>query len=399
DVAARPRARRRRAVLAGFAVLAAAACLLAAFALVLRGRARDDARLEKARHLAASAEANLEVDPELSILLAIESAETTRRHGGKVLRETEQALHDALAASRVLTTVPGIGRTKGLAHIAELAPDGATFVAADVQGHTASLHDVGTGRRLATLRGHTGDVLAVGYSPKGNVVATGAADGTARLWSAKTGELLHTLRAHRGAVLNTKFDAAGRRLATLGTDRAVSVWDVESGRKLQEFVGVHRRTEPESAWGEGVAFVGHDRIAIAPWAPGSPLSPVVARIFDLSSGAKVGTVERPGGNSGAREIAVSPDGTLLAANHGEQNPVELELYRLPSGERSRRGLGRSRGRALRPSRSRPTAAGSLQAPVRLERFVSGTPKREFSSLSSTDTPARTRPSTASSAST
>jgi WD40 repeat protein len=332
DVAARRRARRRRAILAGFAVLAAAASLLAAFALVLRGRARDDARLEKARHLAASAEANLEVDPELSILLAIESAETTRRHGGKVLRETEQALHDALAASRVLTTVPGIGRTKGLAHIAELAPDGATFVAADVQGHTASLHDVRTGRRLATLRGHTGDVLAVGYSPKGNVVATGAADGTARLWSARTGELLHTLRAHRGAVLNTKFDAAGRRLATLGTDRAVRVWDVESGRKLQEFVGVHRRTEPESAWGEGVAFVGHDRIAIAPWAPGNPLSPVVARIFDLSSGAKVGTVERPGGNSGAREIAVSRDGTLLAANHGEQNPVELELYRLRSGK-------------------------------------------------------------------
>lgn len=318
--------------MAGFAVLAAAASVLAAFALVLRGRASDDARLSKARQLAASAEANLDVDPELSILLAIESAKTTRTHDGTVLRETEQALHDALAASRVLTTVPGIGRTKGIAHVAELAPDGATFVAADVQGQTASLHDVRTGRRLATLRGHTGDVLAVGYSPKGDVVATGAVDGTARLWSAKTGELLHTLRAHRGAVLTTKFDAAGRRLATLGTDRAVRVWDVESGRKLQAFLGVHRRTEPESAWGEGVAFVGHDRIAISPWALGSPLSPVVARIFDLSSGAKVGTVERTGGNTGAREIAVSPDGTLLVANHGQNNPVELDLYRLPSGK-------------------------------------------------------------------
>ncbi len=331
DAAARRQTRRRRAILAGFACLAAAASVLAAFALVLRGRASDDARLSKARQLAASAEANLDVDPELSILLAIESAKTTRTHDGTVLRETEQALHDALAASRVLTTVPGIGRTKGLAHVAELAPDGATFVAADVQGQTASLHDVRTGRRLATLRGHTGDVLAVGYSPKGDVVATGAADGTARLWSAKTGELLHTLRAHRGAVLTTKFDAAGRRLATLGTDQAVRVWDVESGRKLQAFLGVHRRTEPESAWGEGVAFVGRDRVAISPWAYGSPLSPVVARIFNLSSGAEVGTVERPGGNAGASaaEIAVSPDGTLLAANHGQ---VEFDLYRLPSGK-------------------------------------------------------------------
>src|ERR687888_668720 len=60
DAAARRRARRRRAILAGFALLAAAASVLAAFALVLRGHARNEARLQKARQLAASAEANLE---------------------------------------------------------------------------------------------------------------------------------------------------------------------------------------------------------------------------------------------------------------------------------------------------------------------------------------------------
>ena len=64
DAAARRRARRRRAMLAGFAMLAAAASVLAAFALVLRGQARDDARLATARQLAASAQANLAVDPE-----------------------------------------------------------------------------------------------------------------------------------------------------------------------------------------------------------------------------------------------------------------------------------------------------------------------------------------------
>jgi WD40 repeat protein len=332
DAEARRRAHRRRAILPGFAVLAAAASVLAAFALVLRGDARDEARLQKARQLAASAEANLEVDPELSILLAIESAETTRRHDGTVLRETEQALHDALAASRVLTAVPGVGRTKGLGHVADFAPDGASFIAADVKGHTASLRDAATGKRLATLAGHSGPVLAVAYSPKGDVVATGAEDGTARLWSAKTGELLHTLRAH-GAVLATEFDAAGGRLATLGTDRAARVWDVGSGRELQAFVGVHQRTDPELAWGEGIAFVGDDRIAISPWGgAGTRLSPVVARIFDLSSGAEVGVVKRPGGSAGARAIAVSPDGTLLAASHGAIDP-ELDLYGLPGGER------------------------------------------------------------------
>jgi WD40 repeat protein/serine/threonine protein kinase/DNA-binding SARP family transcriptional activator len=330
DAEARRRARRRRAILAGFAVLAAAASVLAAFALILRGQARDDARLQKARQLAASARANLELDPELSILLALQSAETTRRHDGTVLRETEQALHDALGASRVLAAVPGVGRVTGIGHVSHFAPDGASFIAADTEGHTASLRDAGTGKRLATLSGHSGEVLAVGYSPKGDVVATGAADGTARLWSADTGEPLRTLRAHDGAVLATRFDAAGGRLVTLGTDRAVRVWDVRSGRKLQELIGVHRRTNAQAAWEEGVAFVGDDRIAVSPWASGNAPSPVIARIFDLSSGAKVGVIKHASGDAQAREIDVDPDGTLLAASNGDS--ALLELYRLSDGE-------------------------------------------------------------------
>ena len=137
DELARRRTRRRRATLAGFATLAAAATGIAVFALVLRGQAQDDARLATARQLAASAQANLEVDPERSILLAIEAAETTRRRDGTVLTEAEQALHDALATSRVLLAVPGVGRRTGIGHAASLAPDGSRFVAADSGGRGA----------------------------------------------------------------------------------------------------------------------------------------------------------------------------------------------------------------------------------------------------------------------
>ena len=171
DAVARRRSRRRRATLVGFAVLAAAASTLAAFALVLRNEARDDARLATARQLAASAEANLDVDPERSILLAIEAAETTRRHDGTVLTEAQQALHDALATSRVLSAVSGLGRT-GIGHVVALAPGASRFVAADLHGGTASIRDALTGRKLVRLSGHTGEVLAVGYSPDGRRVAT-----------------------------------------------------------------------------------------------------------------------------------------------------------------------------------------------------------------------------------
>jgi WD40 repeat protein/DNA-binding SARP family transcriptional activator len=329
DEAARRRARRRRGILAGFAMLAAAALLLAVFALILRGRAKDDARVATARQLAASAEANLNIDPERSILLATEAAETTRRHDGSILPEAVQALHDSLTDSRVLARSPSVGRRSGIGHVVALAPDAATFVAADLDGKTARIRDARTGKKLLTLRSmRPGNVLAVGYSPGGTVVATGSANGTATIWNPSTGEALHVLPAHRGGVFATRFSADGKQLATLGADRAVRVWDVRSGRLLHTITKAHNRTSAAAGWGEGVAFVGAHRIAVAPWSLGTGDSPVVARVFDLSSGHQVGVVKDPAGATRIVDIDVSPDGKLLVAGHAQW---PLQLYRLSDG--------------------------------------------------------------------
>ncbi|MCI0636555.1 MAG: WD40 repeat domain-containing protein, partial [Actinobacteria bacterium] len=85
-----------------------------------------------------------------------------------------------------------------------------------------------------------------------------------------------------------------------------------------------------TAWGEGVAFVGSDRIAVAPWARGSAPSPVVANVFDVSSGDQVKVVKDPRGDTKIFDLDVSPDGTLLVAGRAEG--TELQLYGLPSGE-------------------------------------------------------------------
>ena len=333
DAAARRRTRRRRATLAGFATLAAAASVFAVFALLLRNDARDDARLATARQLAASAQANLDVDPERSILLAIEAAETTRRHDGTVLIEAQQALHDALGTSRVLSALPGNGRrtSTGIFHLVSVSPDRSRYVAADfvaADRKTVSIRDARTGKTLARLVGHKGDVLAVGYGPDRKVVATGDADGIVRLWDAANGDLVHVLHAHRGGVFATRFSADGTRLATLGADRAVRVWDVRTGRELRTFAGVHDRTDPNVVWGEGVAFVGRDRVAVSPWQRGIA-TPVVAKVFDLASGEQVAVVEDPRGTARVVDLDVSPDGTMLVAGQAESG--QLQLYGLPSG--------------------------------------------------------------------
>jgi len=76
----------------------------------VRGQGRSVlATIATARQLATSAESNLDVDTERSLLLALEAVETTCRIDGTVLQETEEGLHQALLG--LLALVGAGGRT------------------------------------------------------------------------------------------------------------------------------------------------------------------------------------------------------------------------------------------------------------------------------------------------
>ena len=99
--------RRTRALVVVFAVAALVAGSLTLVASSQGGRASTEAQIAHASELAAAAEANLEVDPERSILFAMAAVNQTRAVDGSVLPEAEAALHDAVTASRALMTLPG----------------------------------------------------------------------------------------------------------------------------------------------------------------------------------------------------------------------------------------------------------------------------------------------------
>ena len=63
------------------------------------------------------------MDPERSILLALQAVKTTREADGTVLPEAEEALHRAVQANRTLVTVT---RTENL-HIVVGGPGGVAF--------------------------------------------------------------------------------------------------------------------------------------------------------------------------------------------------------------------------------------------------------------------------------
>ena len=108
--------RRLRALLVGVAVLLVMSLAMGLLALLGRQDARqqrDAARSEQARaelssrtafarQLASAAAANLTVDAERSILLALAAIDATRSWDNSVLREAEESLHAAVAADRVV---------------------------------------------------------------------------------------------------------------------------------------------------------------------------------------------------------------------------------------------------------------------------------------------------------
>jgi WD40 repeat protein/serine/threonine protein kinase len=88
---------------------------------------------------------------------------------------------------------------------------------------------------LLTLRGHTGPLRSVAYSPDGKRLATASNDRTVRIWNAQTGKVLLTLSGHHDNVTQVAFSPDGRVLASASDDRTVRLWDANTGSPLNAF--------------------------------------------------------------------------------------------------------------------------------------------------------------------
>jgi WD40 repeat protein/DNA-binding SARP family transcriptional activator len=299
--------RRTRRFAAGLAVALGVAIVAGGVAFQQRAEVIREARIVTARELAGAAIANLDVDPERSILLALEAVEVTRSVDGSVVREAEEALRRAVKTSRVVRTVPHGGRSIGITSDGERVITTGT----DWIDDNAMVWDLQTGEKLRVLRGPGVGRAIAALSPDDRHVATAHDDGTVRLWDLEAGEVLHVLRGHEGYATYPTFSADGSWLATGGEDATVRVWNVSTGVEEHRLTGHDGITYGAAFNPEGtrLASTGED---------------VTVRIWDLATGATINTLT--GHDWPAENVIFSPDGAhvLTAAGDGSARIWDAE---------------------------------------------------------------------------
>jgi KaiC/GvpD/RAD55 family RecA-like ATPase len=186
----------RRARVLRFSLVAVGAMLLlavgtAVFALWERAQAEFTARESKARELAAFSTESLVDDPERSILLGVQEVNATLRFGRPPVAAAEDALHQAILSSQVRITLRGhSGFVEGVA----FSPDGKRLATASWD-QTAKVWDAESGKELLTLRGHSSYVYGVAFSPDGKRLVTSSADATVQVYVLDIRELLNLARS------------------------------------------------------------------------------------------------------------------------------------------------------------------------------------------------------------
>src|SRR5436305_1891841 len=112
------------------------------------------------------------------------------------------------------------------------SPDGKTLASAS-DDKTVKLWDAGSGKQLQTVKEHSGAASGVDFSPDGKTLASASDDETVKLWDAGSGKQLQTVKGHSGSVNAVAFSPDGKTLASASWDKTVKLWDVGSGKQLQ----------------------------------------------------------------------------------------------------------------------------------------------------------------------
>lgn len=184
------------------------------------------------------------------------------------------------------------------------------------------LREVATGKQRGVIQLAVPQVLRLGFSPNGQLVAAigrgsnGVPTGVT-LWDAKTMRSRLTLNGHAGGTNCFAFSPDGKTIATAGNDSTIRIWALADGKELLR-LSVH----PNGMWPDDLAYSADGLVLasasgqtkIPPW----PLSLLGAKVSTVSqiklwnvrTGQELRTFVDP---DRSLQLAFAPDGRTLAS--------------------------------------------------------------------------------------
>lgn len=102
--------------------------------------------------------------------------------------------------------------------------------------------DVENWKVLLTLRGHTADVVDLGWSSDDSLLASCSLDNTIHIWNMSSGTQVTILKGHTSLVKGIAWDPVGSFLASQSDDKTVIIWRASDWSLAQRIEGHWEKT-------------------------------------------------------------------------------------------------------------------------------------------------------------